>query len=180
MPRVPAEHRVLDAAGVPLAVGDRVEARYRGRGTRYFPARIVRLRIGPADVAPAAAALGLDPVDAALALLLGPSAAAGAVVDLAYDDGDAENGAAPRDIRRVGAVVEATRVTPAGVVADGVGAPLAVGDRVEARYKGKGTRYYAGRISSFEVDAAGVATYSITYDDGDSETGAMAVNVRRA
>ena len=173
-PRAPAELRVLDAAGVPLAVGDRVEARYRGKGTRYYPARIVRFRV---DDAPAAAdAIGRDPVDAALALLLGPGAAAGAVIDLAYDDGDAENGASPRDMRRLGTVVDA----PAGAVTDSVGTPLAVGDRVEARYRGKGTRYFAGRISRVEVDAAGVAKYTIAYDDGDRETGALAENVRRA
>ena len=41
---------------------------------------------------------------------------------------------------------------------------FAVGDRVEARFEGKAT-YYAGKIT--EVTGS---TYSIAYDDGDSET----------
>ena len=43
---------------------------------------------------------------------------------------------------------------------------LDVDDRVEARYKGKGQKWYAGRITRVHRDG----TMDIKYDDGDSES----------
>jgi len=61
---------------------------------------------------------------------------------------------------------------------DASGNSLAIGDKVEVRYKGKGTKYYPGKISAVK-EAAGVVTFSIAYDDGDKEDGALPANVRR-
>ena len=49
------------------------------------------------------------------------------------------------------------------------------GDKVEALYKGKGTKWFSGKISRVNRDG----TYDIRYDDGDSESGALKTNVRR-
>ncbi len=49
------------------------------------------------------------------------------------------------------------------------------GDKVEVLYKGKGTKWFSGKISRVNRDD----TYDIRYDDGDSEAGALKVNVRR-
>ena len=49
------------------------------------------------------------------------------------------------------------------------------GDKVEVLYKGKGTKWFSGKISRVNRDG----TYDIRYDDGDSESGALKVNVRR-
>ena len=49
------------------------------------------------------------------------------------------------------------------------------GDQVEVLYKGKGTKWFSGKISRVNRDG----TYDIRYDDGDSESGALKVNVRR-
>lgn len=44
--------------------------------------------------------------------------------------------------------VAAALVRPLTTSRDQTGQTLSVGDRVQARYKGKGTRYYPGRISA--------------------------------
>ena len=49
------------------------------------------------------------------------------------------------------------------------------GDKVEVLYKGKGTKWFSGKISRVNRDG----TFDIKYDDGDSEAGALKVNVRR-
>jgi len=49
------------------------------------------------------------------------------------------------------------------------------GDKVEVLYKGKGTKWFSGKISRVNRDG----TYDIRYDDGDSESGALKVNIRR-
>eukprot|EP01045_Picozoa_sp_COSAG04_P018132 COSAG04_NODE_1656_length_6039_cov_1361.503095_3_plen_983_part_00 len=53
--------------------------------------------------------------------------------------------------------------------------PKAVGDIVEANYRGRG-RYYTGTVSAVDAEAG---TYRIKYDDGDSEDGVKASHVRR-
>jgi len=65
------------------------------------------------------------------------------------------------------------RSPPRGPV-DREGAPLAVGQRVEARYKGRGSKYYPGMIT-----AIGPEGFGIKYDDGDEETGAQSENIIR-
>ena len=49
------------------------------------------------------------------------------------------------------------------------------GDKIECLYKGKGTKWFSGKISRMNRDG----TYDIRYDDGDSESGALKVNIRR-
>ena len=67
---------------------------------------------------------------------------------------------------------------PRGV--DLEGRTLVAGDRIEARYKGKGSKYYAGKISAVTPGVGGAAaSFSILYDDGDKEDGALSTNVRR-
>jgi WD40 repeat protein len=53
------------------------------------------------------------------------------------------------------------------------------GQRVEAKYKGRGTKWYAGRVSKAYAHPGGWACYDITYDDGDTEKGAIDTNVRQ-
>ena len=49
------------------------------------------------------------------------------------------------------------------------------GDKVEVLYKGKGTKWFSGKIGRVNRDG----TYDIAYDDGDRESGALRANVRR-
>ena len=46
---------------------------------------------------------------------------------------------------------------------------------VESVSAGKGAKWFSGKISRVNRDG----TYDIRYDDGDSETGALKVNIRR-
>ena len=48
------------------------------------------------------------------------------------------------------------------------------GDKVEALYKGKGSKWFSGKISRANSDG----TYDIRYDDGDSESAALSSNIR--
>ena len=52
----------------------------------------------------------------------------------------------------------------------------AEGERVEVLYKGKGSKWYSGKVRRVNRDG----TYDIQYDDGDSEAGALAKNIRHA
>lgn len=74
--------------------------------------------------------------------------------NIAYDDGDSEQGVAPGMLRKV-------------QMHD-----YEVCNRVEANFNGKGT-WFAGRIS----DVTG-STYTIHYDDGDMEEGVSACNLK--
>ena len=58
------------------------------------------------------------------------------------------------------------------------GRVLVAGDRVEAKYKGRGTKYFPGKVSLVRV-ADGAVLLNLLYDDGDKEEGALAANVRR-
>ena len=51
---------------------------------------------------------------------------------------------------------------------------FAVGDVVEANYRGQG-HWYPGRIASLDLDG-----YKIAYDDGENESEVATANVRRA
>ena len=73
-----------DQAGNVLFPGDRVEARFRGKGTRYYPGVITSASISSPGVTSE-----------------GGAAAAVAVFGIAYDDGDAEGGASGRDMRLI-------------------------------------------------------------------------------
>ena len=54
-------------------------------------------------------------------------------------------------------------------------AEFAEGDKVEVLYKGKGTKWFSGKIGRVNRDG----TYDIVYDDGDRESGALRANVRQ-
>ena len=50
-----------------------------------------------------------------------------------------------------------------------------VDDKVEALYKGRGNKWYSGKICRVNRDG----TYDIRYDDGDNDIGALQTNIRR-
>jgi hypothetical protein len=52
---------------------------------------------------------------------------------------------------------------------------LKEGDKVECLYKGKGTKWFSGKVSRVNRDG----TFDIRYDDGDVENGAVALHIRR-
>ncbi|CAN0266275.1 unnamed protein product, partial [Scytosiphon promiscuus] len=53
-------------------------------------------------------------------------------------------------------------------------ANLQRGDRVEARYRGKGTKFYKGKISRVNSDG----TLDVSYDDGEKELGIAVQHVK--
>ena len=56
---------------------------------------------------------------------------------------------------------------------------LVAGDRVLAKYKGRGTKFFPGKIAAVRLGEDGEARFSIHYDDGDTEDGALPASVRR-
>ena len=153
--------------GKVLVSGDRVEAKYKGRGTKYFSGKISSV------------------------IVLGGVTS----FNILYDDGDKEDGAKSENIRRIGSskaddvkpssssssssssvVVEEDNLGPRGKDMDGK--VLVSGDRVEAKYKGRGTKYFSGKISSVIV-LGDQTSFNILYDDGDKEDGAKSENIRR-
>lgn len=89
--------------------------------------------------------------------------------DIRYDDGDSESGALKINVRRHPDAVKSS-ISHTNVDAD-----FSVGDKVEVLYKGRGTKWFSGKISNVNRDG----TFDIRYDDGDSESGALKVNIRR-
>jgi cytidine deaminase len=69
-----------------------------------------------------------------------------------------------------------TNLGPSGRDMDG--RVLVAGDRVEAKYKGRGTKFFGGKVSLVRV-VDGAVLLNLLYDDGDKEEGAVAANVRR-
>jgi len=97
--------------------------------------------------------------------------------DVSWDDVEHEVGVSKECILPVQAERHASfQETGRDRNVDGARVAFAVGERVEAQYKGKGGRYYAGTISRVNKDD----TYDIRYDDGDREEGAMARSIRSA
>ncbi|KAJ1453684.1 hypothetical protein M885DRAFT_273210 [Pelagophyceae sp. CCMP2097] len=169
-----------------LAVGDAVEARYRGKG-KYYPGRIGAVggdgtfnvdyddgeketgvgrdlirRVGAAPAVASANDLAVgDLVEARYKgkgkFYAGRIGAVGGdgTYNVDYDDGEKESGVARALIRKFGGA-------PAAAPAAG---DLAVGDVVEANYRGKG-KFYAGKIGA----VGGDGTYSLDYDDGEKES----------
>ena len=79
--------------------------------------------------------------------------------DVIYDDGDTEKGVKPEHIRA------------------GAGdSELEVGQRIEAKYRGK-KKYYPGKIAARAGDNG---TYDIAYDDGEEESGVARNLIREA
>ena len=78
--------------------------------------------------------------------------------DVIYDDGDTEKGVKPEHIRA------------------GAGdSELEVGQRIEAKYRGK-KKYYPGKIARRGDNG----TYGIAYDDGEEESGVARSLIREA
>ncbi|CAN0286754.1 unnamed protein product, partial [Ectocarpus fasciculatus] len=183
-----------------LARGDRVEARYRGRGTKFYKGRISRIHSdktvdiayddGEQEIGIAAEHVrSLEPTTADRSGRASKMARGDIVearyrgrgtkfykgkisrvnsdqtFDIAYDDGEQEIGIAAEHVRSV----ESTTADRGGRTSK-----MARGDRVEARYRGKGTRFYKGKISRVNSDQ----TFDITYDDGEKEIGIAAEHVR--
>ncbi|CAM9280710.1 unnamed protein product [Ectocarpus sp. 6 AP-2014] len=133
-----SSHRDEGRSGgsVRLERGDRVEARYRGRGTKFYKGKISRVN-------------------------------SDGTFDISYDDGEKEIGIASEHVRSL----ESKDSTGDN---DLRGSGMAKGDRVEARYRGKGTKFYKGKISRVNSDA----TFDIAYDDGEKEIGIAVEHVR--
>ena len=115
--------------GSKMAKGDRVEARYHGKGTKFYKGKISRVNSDD-------------------------------TLDIAYDDGDKEIGIAPEHVNSL----QSSATSGEG---GGRGRKIAKGDRVEARYRGKGTKFYKGKVTRVNSDA----TLDIAYDDGDRDIG---------
>lgn len=134
--------------------GDRIEARYRGK-SKYYPGKIIRVRLN-------------------------------GTFDILYDDGEKENSVTRDKIKPSSLessmvmakdkflaanpknkIISAAPTTSKSTV-------LKEGDAIEARFRGKGTRWYKGKI--FRVRMNG--TYDIHYDDGDRDSGIASEHVR--
>ncbi|CAN0536953.1 unnamed protein product, partial [Ectocarpus sp. 12 AP-2014] len=122
--------------GSTMARGDRVEVRYRGKGTKFYKGKISRVN-------------------------------SDGTMDISYDDGEKEIGIAPEHVR---SLEPKTNAGGGG----GRGLAMARGDKVEVRYRGKGTKFYQGKISRVNSDY----TMDIAYDDGEKEIGIAAEHVR--
>ncbi len=71
--------------------------------------------------------------------------------------------------------VLASFIRPLEIVGSALSDEFEDGDKIECLYKGKGTKWFSGKITRVNRDG----TYDIRYDDGDSESGALKMNVRR-
>ncbi|CAN0116800.1 unnamed protein product, partial [Hapterophycus canaliculatus] len=120
-----------------FARGDRVEARYRGKGTKFYKGKISRIN-------------------------------SDGTLDVAYDDGEKETGIAEEHVRSLAPSANT------GVGRSSRGIKMAKGETVEARYRGKGTKFYKGKISRINSDG----TLDVAYDDGEKEIGIAEEHVR--
>ena len=161
--------KISSSNDVKLSVGDRVEAKFRGRGSRYYPGIIKNVT--------------------------------GDKYDIDYDDGDRDRKLSAQHIRKLdGSAVEQKRrgrvsrtqkssvatisvdAAKESVVATAKGddsaptkAVFSRGQRVTARYRGRGKRWYKGTIAEcFESKNE----YSIQYDDGDRDRSLSAEFIR--
>ena len=131
---------------VDFREGDKIEALYRGKGTRYYPGVVSRVnRDG--------------------------------TYDLDFDDGDKNPGALPAHMRLLGGGRDddlrrsPTRDSGARAAAE---ISYREGDTIEGLYRGKGTKWYKGKVTRVNRDG----TYDLRYDDGDIDLGALGSNVR--
>ena len=119
---------------VDIRLGDKVEALYKGKGTKWFKGKVSRVN-------------------------------SDGTFDIDYDDGDHDFGALASNVR---SLEEARGNQVSG------SSSIRLGDKVEALYKGKGTKWFKGKVSRVNSDG----TFDIDYDDGDRDFGALASNVR--
>ena len=155
-----------------LSIGDRVEAKFRGRGSRYYLGTIKNV--------------------------------SGSKYDIDYDDGDQDRKLSAEHVRKIDGSVEqqrrgrVSRTKTSGArisdgekkaVKDSVGLTdvktddsvptkhslFDKGQRVTARYRGRGKRWYKGTIAEcFESKNE----YTIHYDDGDRDRNLSAEFIR--
>ena len=155
-----------------LSIGDRVEAKFRGRGSRYYLGTIKNV--------------------------------SGGKYDIDYDDGDQDRKLSAEHVRKLDGSVEqqrrgrVSRTKTSGArisdgekkaVKDSVGLTdvksddsvptkhslFDKGQRVTARYRGRGKRWYKGTIAEcFESKNE----YTIHYDDGDRDRNLSAEFIR--
>jgi len=135
-----------------------VEALYKGRGTKWHAGKVDRVVRGVGS--------------------------ASATYDVAYNDGDRERGALERNVR----ALDGGGDDDDDVIGDnrsarsrrgGSTSKFRMGQRVEALYKGRGTKWHAGKVDRVVRGVGSAsATYDVAYDDGDRERGALERNVR--
>ncbi|CAM9381976.1 unnamed protein product, partial [Hapterophycus canaliculatus] len=190
-----------------FAPRDKVEARYRGRGTKFYKGKVARVNSdGTLDVdyddgekEIGIAAEHVRTLDSAKSpdkerarakpaeLMEGDRVEADfrgrgryypgrisrahrdGTYDVAYDDGEKERGIGSGLIR-------ASERGDAGADEgrSGVRSRMQRGDRVEARYRGRGTKFYKGKVARVNSDG----TLDVDYDDGEKEIGIAAEHVR--
>ena len=101
--------------------------------------------------------------------------------DLLYDDGDTERGVKANNVRLVGGAQKKKkrkkkkkrRGSDSDSSSSDSGGDFEEGDEVEGNYASKG-KWYKGKIKRVN----GNGTYDLLYDDGDTERGVKANNVR--
>uniref|UniRef100_A0A7S2LLK1 Tudor domain-containing protein n=1 Tax=Leptocylindrus danicus TaxID=163516 RepID=A0A7S2LLK1_9STRA len=148
----PTQEHETSKRNVKLAIGTKVEARYRGK-SMFYPGKISRARLN-------------------------------GTFDVDYDDGSKEMGIHREMIKIIDAddldgsdcdsvsisVSSRSNVTPP----DRAPAAFRQGDRVEAKFRGKGSKWYKGKIVRVHNDGA----YDIDYDDGDRDIHLSSDSVR--
>jgi len=173
--------RPTDADGNTLVIGDKVEVRYKGKGLKFYAGKISAIKEVAGTFTFSIAYDDGDKEDGALPANIrrvggGASAqfSSAAVAPINKLDGfSVTNSYRPGSA--LGGSNSPHRTNPQATDADGL--TLAIGDNVEARYKGKGAKYYPGKISAIHVNN-GAVTYAIAYNDGDKEDAALPANVR--
>jgi chloramphenicol 3-O-phosphotransferase len=127
--------------GASLEVGDKVEARFRGR-SKWFKGTILKAhRDGTFDVE--------------------------------YEDGDKETNVDAELIRSLEAPKKEAEEAKGSDKGKGKGASLEVGDKVEARFRGR-SKWFKGTIRKAHRDG----TFDVEYEDGDKETNVDAELIR--
>ena len=204
-------------------VGDEVEAKFRGKGTRWYKGKITRVRPnGTYDVqyddGDRETGLSLDNIrkvskdagnsiivsglDTDMALSIGvrvearyrggPRYYSGVIsrvrlngsFDVDYDDGEKETGVSRDLIRLLDENLinnDVNSVTSSGSSSftstnDQICMSFKQGDLIQAKFRGKGSRWYKGKISRVRLNG----TFDVDYDDGDRDLGLQAESIRRA
>ena len=145
--------RAASPAKTAFRVGDKVTAKYRGKG-KWFPGKVVSVE----------------------------GSGSSALYNVLYDDGDKDDGlreefvqldesavvSSSRDRDRVSAV-ESDSKSSSSSAASASKTAFRVGDKVTAKYRGKG-KWFPGKVVSVEGSGSS-ALYNVLYDDGDKDDG---------
>ena len=138
----------LDGPQMTLTVGAKIEARYRQR-SKYEPGQISRVNNN-------------------------------GKYDVEYENGSIEKDV-PLEMIRVKAIESSGNIDDLvrdfGTENMSQNNPMSLreGDKVEAKFRGKGKRWYKGVVSFVRKNG----TYDINYDDGDHDTGLAASAIRK-